>query len=97
MGSSNEKLGPEAWSEAASGCHFQRAGILNKSMASPLVTERLGVWYYPETPLPPHVLMQTSPSANDESRNVFSSGINAVFATQQAASTGSENHIVLLA
>lgn len=41
--------------------------------------------------------MQTSPSANDESRNVFSSGINAVFATQQAASTGSENHIVLLA
>lgn len=41
--------------------------------------------------------MQASASANGETRNVFSSGINAAFATQQAASTGSENHIVLLA
>lgn len=41
--------------------------------------------------------MRASASANGETRNVFSSGISAAFATQQAASTGSKKHIVLLA
>lgn len=72
VGSSNEKLGPETWSGAASHCHFQRAGTLNKPMASPLETKQLGFWNYPKTPSLPHILMQASASANGETRNVFS-------------------------
>lgn len=54
-------------------------GVATDPRASPLVTKQLGAWYGPVTPLPPHVLMGAS--ANAESRNVFSSGINATFAT----------------
>lgn len=71
VGSTKEKLGPGTSSGAASGCLFQRAGILNKPRASPSVTKQLGVWYHPETPSPPHVLMQASVSDNGETRRVF--------------------------
>lgn len=82
----NRDLGPGL--ELPLAATSREQGFLNKVRASPLV---------PETPSSPHVLMRASASANGETRNVFSSGINAAFATQQAASTGSKKHIVLLA
>lgn len=72
----NRDLGPGL--ELPLAATSREQGFLNKVRASPLV---------PETPSSPHVLMRASASANGETRNVFSAGINAAFATQQAAST----------
>lgn len=79
VGGSNKAPRPGTWSGATHSCHFQRAEGCHQPWASPLVTKQLGTWHGTVTPLPPHVL--TGTSTNAESRNAFSSGINATFAT----------------
>lgn len=66
-------LGPGLEPPTAATSREQRVAI--DPGASPLVTKQLGAWYGPVTPSPPPFLMRAS--ANTESRNAFSSGINA--------------------
>ena len=79
MGDSNKALGPGTGLELHTAATSREQGGATDPRASPLVTKQLGAWYGPVTPSPPHVL--TGASANTESRNAFSSDINATFAT----------------